>query len=87
MAEARRLASQVSQRRAIAAAAERLAVMTPVPRILRLMVWIYRRLLRLYPQRFRAEYGGAMSSAKPSPSTMDAWSPIATPHHRRPSLS
>jgi putative ABC transport system permease protein len=37
--------------------------MTRDPRLLRLLVWSYRRLLRLYPPPFRADYGGAMAQA------------------------
>jgi putative ABC transport system permease protein len=37
--------------------------MTPDPRLLRLAVWGYHRVLRLYPKTFRADYGGSMVQA------------------------
>jgi hypothetical protein len=37
--------------------------MTPDPRLLRLAIWGYHRVLRLYPKTFRADYGGSMAQA------------------------
>jgi len=36
---------------------------TPDPRLLRLAVWGYHHVLRLYPKTFRADYGGSMAQA------------------------